>query len=103
MRGPLQDQPSSGEGEVYAIYVRDEHQRGGVGAALLSEAARRLHELGLHGLLIWVLRENAKGRSCYERMGGRAERERPFEMAGARITETGYVWRETALLRSGSS
>ena len=99
--GPLQDQPSGSEGEVYAIYVRDEHQRGGVGTALLSEAARRLHELGLQGMLIWVLRENAKGRSFYERMGGRAERERPFEIAGAQIRETGYVWGDTALLRSG--
>lgn len=101
--GPLQDRASSGEGEVYAIYVRDEHQRVGVVAALLSEAARRLHELGLHGLLIRVLRQNAKGRLFYERMGGRAERERPFEIAGARITETTYVRRDTALLRSRSS
>lgn len=86
-------------GEVYAIYVRDEHQRGGVGGALLAEAARRLDALGLRGLLIWVLRENTKGRSFYERMGGRAERERPFEIAGASIAETGYVWEDTSRLR----
>lgn len=87
-------------GEVYAIYVRDEHQRGGVGAALLAEAARRLDVLGLRGLLIWVLRENLKGRSFYELMGGRAERERPYEIGGTTITETGYVWDDTANLRS---
>lgn len=86
-------------GEVYAIYVRDEHQRAGVGRALLAEAARRLDALGLRGLLIWVLRENAKGRSFYERMGGRAALEQPFEIGGAQITETGYVWDDTAELR----
>ena len=87
-------------GEVYAIYVRDGAQRSGVGGALLAEAAQRLRGLGLRGLLIWVLRENVKGRSFYERMGGRAERERPFEIAGAKITETGYVWKDTLSFRS---
>ncbi len=69
----------------------------------VTEAARRLDALGLRGLLIWVLRENEKGRSFYERMGGRAERERPFEIGGAQITETGYVWDDTTLLRSRSA
>ena len=87
-------------GEVYAIYVRDAQQRAGVGRALLAEAARRLDALGLRGLLIWVLRENTKGRSFYERMGGRAERERPFEIAGASIIETGYIWDDTSSLRA---
>jgi ribosomal protein S18 acetylase RimI-like enzyme len=103
MGGPREFDPTSDEGEVYAIYVRDEHQRGGVGRALLAEAARRLHEHGLRALLIWVLRENAKGRSFYERMGGRAERERPFEIAGAQIIETGYVWADTAPLRDATA
>ena len=103
MGGPREFDTASSEGEVYAIYVRDEHQRGGTGRALLAEAADRLHALGLRGLLIWVLRENAKGRSFYERMGGRAERERPFEIAGAKITETGYVWEDTGPLRSRSA
>ena len=101
--GPREFDAASHDAEVYAIYVRDEHQRAGIGRALLGEAARRLDTLGLRGLLIWVLRENAKGRSFYERMGGRAERERPFEIAGARITETGYVWDDTSALRSRSA
>lgn len=90
-------------GEVYAIYVLDEHQRVGIGRMLLAEAARRLDALGLRGLLIWVLRENVKGRFFYERMGGRAERERPFEIAGTSITETGYVWEDPLPLRSRSA
>jgi len=102
MAGPARDTDPA-MGEVYAIYVRDAAQRAGAGRALLSEAARRLDAFGLRGLLIWVLRENAKGRSFYERMGGRAERERPYEIAGATITETGYVWDDTTVLRSRSS
>lgn len=90
-------------GEVYAIYVRDEHQRAGVGRALLAEAARRLDALGLRGLLIWVLRENVKGCSFYDRMGGRALRERPYEIAGTTITETGYVWDDPTPLMSRSA
>lgn len=98
LAGPRDFDAGSDEAEVYAIYVGDEHQRAGIGRALLAEAARRLDSLGLRGLLIWVLRENAKGRSFYECMGGRAERERPFEIAGARIIETGYVWDDLAVL-----
>lgn len=103
MGGPREFDAASGEAEVYAIYVRDEQQRAGVGRALLAEAARRLDALGLRGLLIWVLRENAKGRSFYERNGGRAERERPYEIGGAQITETGYLWADTSPLRSRSA
>lgn len=103
LAGPRDFDAGSDEAEVYAIYVGDEHQRAGVGRALLAEAARRLDALRLLGLIIWVLRENAKGRSFYERMGGRAERERPFEIAGAQITETGYVWEDTSPLRSRSA
>jgi len=99
MAGPRDFDAASVGGEVYAIYVRDAAQRAGAGRALLSEAARRLDAFGLRSLLIWVLRENAKGRSFYERMGGRAERERPYEIGGAQITETGYVWDDTSRLR----
>ena len=102
MAGPARE-TAPGMGEVYAIYVRDSAQRSGAGTALLAEAARRLDALGLRGMLIWVLRENAKGRSFYERMGGRAERERPYEIGGGQITETGYVWDDTGPLRSRSA
>ena len=107
MAGPARA-TDPGMGEVYAIYVRDGAQRSGAGTALLAEAARRLDALGLRGLLIWVLRENAKGRAFYERMGGRAEREKVESLgapAGPRheIIETGYVWGDTGPLRSRSA
>lgn len=107
MAGPARE-TDPGMGEVYAIYVRDGAQRSGVGAALLAEAARRLDALGQRGMLIWVLRENAKGRSFYERMGGRAEREKAETLgvpSGPRheIIEIGYVWDDTGPLRSRSA
>lgn len=100
--GPVPDVDPA-MGEVYAIYVRDEHQRVGIGRMLLAEAARCLEVFNLRGLLIWVLRENTKGCSFYERMGGRAERERPFEIASVQISEIGYVWDDPTPLMSRSA
>lgn len=98
--GPARD--ASEDAEVYAIYLLQEYQRRGIGAALLRECVRRFRRRGWTSMVIWVLRENAIGRGFYERMGGVADREkqdvvgrtlgRPHE-----ITETAYVWRDLAV------
>lgn len=101
--GPARADPGR-LGEVYAIYILEQHQRKGIGRALISASTRHLHEHDLRGLLIWVLRENANGRAFYERLGGRAEREQPFTIGGTtKVVETGYVWEDTAALREMDS
>jgi len=85
-------------GEVYAIYVRPEHQGRGIGRALLQAGARELVERGFRSMIIWVLRENAPSRRFYERLGGRHIRDEERELEGARITESGYGWDDIAPL-----
>ena len=97
--GPSRGEPE--DAEVYAIYLLQEHQRHGVGRALVAECVRRFRERGMRSMVIWVLRENAIGRSFYERIGGTADREklgyvgqqlgRPHQ-----ITEVAYVWPDIA-------
>ena len=98
--GPERSADPEYRGEVYAIYVLPAHQGKGLGRALIRESARELASAGSTSLLIWVLRENAIGRAFYERLGGRAVRERPLqELSGAEHhVETGYGWRDTASL-----
>jgi len=99
--GPERAKDPDYRGEVYAIYVLPAFQGRGLGRALIRECARELGQRGITSLLIWVLRENEIGRRFYERLGGRAVREKPLEgIPGAEgQVEVGYGWADTARLR----
>ena len=100
--GPERTGDADYRGEVYAIYVLPAHQRKGIGRALIRECARELAKGKTRSLLIWVLRENARGRGFYERLGGLAVREKPVEeFPGAEeYVEIGYGWNDTSRLRA---
>ena len=99
--GPERAKDPDYRGEVYAIYVLPAFQGHGLGRALIRECARELGQRGITSLLIWVLRENEIGRRFYERLGGRAVREKPLEgIPGAEgQVEVGYGWADTTRLR----
>lgn len=101
--GPSRAGPE--DAEVYAIYLLAEHQRRGIGRALIREAVRRLRRRRMRSMVIWVLRENAIGRSFYERLGGAADREKQDTVGGRGpgqprhpVTETAYVWSDISAL-----
>jgi ribosomal protein S18 acetylase RimI-like enzyme len=101
--GPDRFGVASHPSEIYAIYVLPAHHGHGHGAALLRAGARELGARGWPRFHVWVLRENARARRFYERMGGRhlagADTERDVE--GARIVEACYVWDDPSpLVRS---
>ncbi len=77
-------------GELWALYVLPAWQGRGVGRALFGEAARSLLGEGHGRMLVWVLKENPKGRGFYERMGGVPLGERELELAGTRLREVAY-------------
>ncbi|MBQ6465173.1 MAG: GNAT family N-acetyltransferase [Oscillospiraceae bacterium] len=66
-----EDGADTGEGEVYAIYVLEQYQKRGVGYALMRRALELL--AGCRVAYVWVLAENAKAVSFYERVGFRAD------------------------------
>jgi ribosomal protein S18 acetylase RimI-like enzyme len=98
--GPERTGDHDYRGEVYAIYVLPADQRKGHGHVLIRECTRELAKRGIRSLLIWVLRENAIGRAFYERIGGRAVREKQLdEFPGAEDhVEVGYGWKDTRAL-----
>ncbi len=67
--------PAHGEacGELYAIYVRPDHWRAGVGRALLAAAEQRLVAYGFDEAILWVLDDNPRARRFYEAAGWQAD------------------------------
>lgn len=85
------------EAEVYALYVLQEHQRRGAGAALLGECARHFVRNGLFGFYLWALKAN-RARLFYEALGGEAVGEKSERLGQHSFTEVAYAWRDLSRL-----
>jgi len=80
-------------GEIYALYLRPENHRQGIGRRLVEAGAQALLENGLPSMLIWVLRDNPS-RRFYEALGGQHVREQEVEIRGQMLWEVAYGWRD---------
>src|SRR5262245_23858420 len=89
--GPLREGPPDYQGELYAIYLFQDHQRCGFGRALVAHTASRLLQRGFANMLVWVLADNP-GRRFYEALGGQFITEKPFALGGATLLEAAYGW-----------
>ncbi len=69
--GPRWNGPERYAAELYAVYVRAEHQGRGVGARLVTALATAFDRAGRSSMLLWVLTENRRARAFYEQIGGR--------------------------------
>ena len=65
-------------GEVYALYVKNEFRKFGIGKKLLEKAEEMLKNNGYKEMIIWCLQENKIGRNFYEKQGGILYKERKF-------------------------
>jgi L-amino acid N-acyltransferase YncA len=95
--GPCRDRELSYRGEIYAIYLLDEHHGEGIGRALLLSLSDRLVRERGPSLLVWVLSSNPS-RYFYESMGARRIATRKDRMGGVEVEETGYGWEDTTEL-----
>ena len=83
----------AGEGEVTVVQVADGHRGHGIGAALMSAAARRFIERGAGSMIVRVLDANISARGFYERLGGQLMTEtRDVEESGMWFPERAYRW-----------
>jgi GNAT superfamily N-acetyltransferase len=89
--GRERDQDAIYTGELYAIYLLEEHQRRGLGRRLVDAVVRRLLELEHSSMLVWVLAMNP-ARVFYESLGGAFVRSREIEIGGSTFEEAGYGW-----------
>jgi len=83
------------QGEVYTLYVQQDHQGGGIGRGLLRAAFDALAEQGCGSALIWVLAGNPS-RFFYAAMGGRLVALRREPLWGTALDEEGYGWDDLA-------
>lgn len=82
----------SQQGEIYELYLRPEYQGIGLGRRLFTAARRKLADLGLSGLVVWALEENAGALAFYEGAGGRdiAEGVEVFDQKA--LKKVAFVW-----------
>jgi ribosomal protein S18 acetylase RimI-like enzyme len=79
-------------GELYAIYMLEEHRRHGIGLALVRQWALKLRQVGMNSALVWVLAENTPAKAFYERLGARYLRESTIEIGHVPLRELAYGW-----------
>ncbi len=99
--GARRDGDPAYAGELYAIYLLQSAQGDGAGRRLVAAVARRLAELEMRSMLVWVFRDNP-ARRFYERLGGVYLSEQHFELGGTTLTEVSYGWADTRALRGES-
>ena len=91
--GPPQKERPPYKGELHAIYLLKEYQGKGIGRLLMQTACRRLHEMGLEPMLLWVFTENHPSRAFYERMGGKLlSITNTLTIGGKDLEEVAYGW-----------
>lgn len=81
-----------GAGEVAAIYAAPTSWGTGVGRALIDAAVDELSAQGRDRAVLWVFRDNARGRAFYERMGWAPDgHSKLYDIAGIQATELRYA------------
>jgi ribosomal protein S18 acetylase RimI-like enzyme len=101
--GPPRDEDvAASAAEIYAIYLRPEAWRQGLGRALMDAATTHLRALGATYLVLWVFEANRPARSFYEALGWVADGGRQALMvAGFRAPEIRYRLAEPAQRNAG--
>jgi GNAT superfamily N-acetyltransferase len=89
--GPVRSDEPDYDGELYGIYLLQDHQSRGIGCALTRVVAAHLLRHGKHSMLVWVLSDN-RSRAFYERLGGVPVRTALVLFGDVEYEETAYGW-----------
>ncbi len=95
--GSSRDRELTHTGEVYALYLLDQHHGKGIGKALFLALSERLLAKRGPSLVVWVLSNNPS-RYFYENLGGRRIATRKDRMGGVEVEETAYGWEDVGQL-----
>lgn len=85
-------------GEIYAIYLLQDHQRRGVGKRLFAAMVQQLRYDGFASMLLWVLEDNFPARRFYESLGGEQVSRKTTTFGGTELTEVSYGWKDLAVI-----
>ena len=94
--GPVPNAESVGQGQLYALYVRPDCWRRGVGRRLLVDARARLVHAGCTTAVLWMLAGNERAQRFYRADGWRPNGARRNEtLDGIELDVLGYARRLT--------
>ena len=77
--GPARDDDAQPGGELFAIYVDPDHWGTGAGRMLMTDARQRLAREGYRNAALWVLVDNQRAISFYQRDGWQPDGSRRIE------------------------
>jgi ribosomal protein S18 acetylase RimI-like enzyme len=84
---------SSIQGELWAIYVDPRKCNRGIGKNLFSEFISKIKERNIHTIAVWVLEDNQNARKFYEKMGGKlAPYQKEIQIGGKSLVEKCYEY-----------
>lgn len=98
IREPLEDY----DAELFAIYVLEQAQRGGLGTALLKALTASLIEKGFRSMAVWVLESNSSGQ-FYEKSGAVPIGSKQIDIGGAMLPVLAYGWFDLKAITSPPS
>ncbi|MBB3590819.1 GNAT superfamily N-acetyltransferase [Rhizobium sp. BK529] len=78
--------------ELYAIYLRPEFERQGIGSALFGAVTTKLTEASPEGFYLTVLSANPN-RQFYHSMGGREVNAPDIQLGNESYSQVGFVWK----------
>ena len=84
-------------GELYAIYILENHQRKGIGSKLVKTVVQRLNRMEINSMIVWVLQDNP-ARHFYEKLGGKKVSVKEIERKGTKLIEIAYGWTDISNL-----
>ncbi len=99
--GPERDGDTTYRGELYTVYLLEEHQSRGLGRQLVSAVAQRLLADGFSSMLLWVLEDNYGARRFYDLLGGDLVGRKTVAIGGRDLVEVSYGWKDIAGLVVG--
>ncbi|MFY0681345.1 MAG: GNAT family N-acetyltransferase [Thalassovita sp.] len=85
------------DGEVTALYLEKEHQRAGVGRALMAELGKQAQSAGLSKVSLWVITANTGACLFYDALEGRTVATRA-DPQGGDMDERAYGWDDLSTL-----
>ncbi len=101
--GRARSGPAEFTGELYALYLLQEHQGRGIGRALFQAVATELVHAGIYSMIVWALEANERACRFYQRMGGELVANGTIEIGGQNCPEVAFGWPNLRQLTCGPS
>lgn len=90
--GPCREKNVDSDGELYAIYLLQEHQNLGGGKILFKACVSAAKEKGYAKMMVSVLEQNTSSRKFYEKMGGKYIGADHVDIEEFRYPTSTYLW-----------